>query len=143
MKQFIHEIFIIGKTKVFLRHLPNTVQHPGSDLPSLILADLRPMQLSTLIPFSETLEAGIHHSLRALYRSASEQLREKLAHECGLWRTLGDLHALYLGRAGWLLDVIDSRIFDRIDQGNREWEKRYRKLSNLSMEYAGVRIQKD
>jgi len=125
MKQFIHEIFIIGKTKVFLRHLPTTVQHPDSDPPSLILADLRSMQLSTLIPFSETFEAAIKHSIKALYRSSSQQLREKLAHECGLWRTLGDLHALYLGRAGWLLDVIDSRIFDRIDQGNRVWDDRY------------------
>jgi gamma-tubulin complex component 5 len=125
MEQFIHEIFIIGKTKVFLRHLPNTAQRHDSQPPAPVLADLRSMQLSTLIPFSETFEAAIKHSIGALHRSSSDQLREKLAHECGLWQTLDDLHALYLGGAGWLLDVIDTRIFDRIDQGNRAWDDRY------------------
>jgi gamma-tubulin complex component 5 len=125
IEQFVHDIFTIGKTKVFLRHLPNTVQDDDLKRPAPVTADIRSMQLSALIPFSETFEGTVRHAIRALHRSSSDQLREKLAHECGLWRTLSDLHALYLGRSGWALDAIDSKIFDRIDQGNRVWDDRF------------------
>jgi gamma-tubulin complex component 5 len=125
MQPLLPQIFVTGKTKVFLRHLPNTGQVPYSELTAPAMVEIQSIQLSSLLPFSEAFEAAVKHTIGVLHRSSSAQLGEKLAHECGLWQNLDALHSIFLGRSGWALDAIDARIFDRIDQGNRAWNDRY------------------
>ena len=125
MQHFIEEIFIIGKTKVFLHNLSNAVHGRYSEPVPLASTETLSMQVSSLTPFSEALEAVITQLIRVRHQSSFTELREKLNHECGLWRTLDALHSIYLGRSGCVLDGIDTRIFDRIDQGNRAWNDRY------------------
>jgi gamma-tubulin complex component 5 len=125
MQQLVHQIFLAGKTQVFLRHLPNTGQSHPSKPTALTIVDIRLIQPSSLLPFSEAFEVVIKRAIEGLHRSSSAELREKLAHECGLWRTLDALHSIFLGRSGWAIDAVDARIFDRIDRGNRAWNDRY------------------
>ena len=125
MQPFLRQIFVTGKTMVFLRHLPNKGQGRLSEPLALEMAQIRSIQPSGLVPFSEAFEAAIKSAIGAFHRSCSAQLREKLGDECGLWRTLDALHSIFLGKSGWAMDAIGARIFDRIDQGNRAWNDRY------------------
>jgi gamma-tubulin complex component 5 len=138
MQQLIHQIFLAGKTQVFLRHLPDTGQGHPSKPTDLTLIDIRLIQSSSLLPFSEAFEVVIKRAIERLHRSSSAQLREKLAHECGLWRTLDALHSIFLGRSGWAIDAVDARIFDRIDQGNQAWNDRYLLTELYRNTYEGV-----
>jgi gamma-tubulin complex component 5 len=125
LQPLVHQIFITGKTKIFLLHLPS----PGHDHPSaaknLVMTEIHSIKPSGLLLFSEAFEAAIAHAIGSVHRSASAQLREKLGHECGLWQTLDALCSVFLGKSGSASDAIDATLFDRIDQGNRAWNDRY------------------
>lgn len=125
LQPLVHRIFITGKTKVFLLHLPSTGQGHPSGAKALVMTGIHSIKPSGLLLFSEAFEAAITHAIGSFHRSASAQLREKLGRECGLWRTLDALRSIFLGRSGSASDAIDARIFDRIDQGNRAWNDRY------------------
>jgi gamma-tubulin complex component 5 len=125
LQPLVHRIFITGKTKVFLRHLPRTGPDHLSDARNIVLTEIHSIRPSGLLLFSETFEAAITHTIGSFHRSASAQLREKLGRECGLWQTLDALCLIFLGKLGSASDAIDARIFDRIDQGNRAWNDRY------------------
>ena len=125
MQPLIRQIFVTGKTVVFLRYLPNTGQGRLSAPTALAMAQTWLLQPSGLIPFSDALETAIKHAIGGIHRSSSVQLREKLDGECSIWRTLDALHSIFLGKSGWIMDAIDARIFERIDQGSRTWNDRY------------------
>ena len=125
MQPFVHQIFVTGKTMVFLHHLPNRGQDRLLEPIALAMPESLSLQPSGLLPLSGKVETAIKHAIGDVHKSSSTQLREKLGNECGLWRTLDAFHIVYLGKSGWITDAVDGIVFERIDQGNRAWNDRY------------------
>ena len=125
IQPFVRQIFVTGKTVVFLHHLPNRGQGRLLEPIALAMPESLSLQPSGLLSFAEKVETAIKHAIGDVHKFSSTQLREQLGNECGLWRILDAFHSIFLGKSGWITDAIDVIVFERIDQGNRAWNDRY------------------
>ncbi len=126
MRPLVRKIFITGKTMIFLRHLQS---HSGT-VPShaevaFSLAELRSLQPSGLVPFSESFETTLERAVDTVRKASCSILRDKLGSECGLWRTIDAFDYVYLAKSGFSMDAIDAKIFELIDKGSRAWNDRF------------------
>ena len=121
--KFLHvaaqKIFVAGKSVDFLNCLGCTDQMIGTQ--STIEPDIQPASLGDFSPFPELFDKALHTWITSKYCSSSAMLRNLLDSQCGLQRSLDALEFIFLFRNGALSYEVNSKIFERLDQGYRHW----------------------
>ncbi|GFN14763.1 putative gamma-tubulin complex component GCP5 [Aspergillus tubingensis] len=126
IRPFAHNIFITGKSMVFLRHLNMTEDGEIPRKVSLTLDEVLPPDSSSIcLPFSVLLESSFGRLVDENHAHTSALLRRELGQQCGLWTSLQALGYIYLGKDMSIFGPIDSKIFELIDRGKGAWSDRF------------------
>lgn len=130
---FLHsvkdKIFNTGKTVVFLHRL-NVCYGDFENTPPLKMQESSPIHANSLVPFSEAFVTSVENFVESRLQIATSTLRDHLGSNCGLWKILDALSNVYLGKNGWVVDFIDSKLFTAIDRRDKSWHDRFL-LGNL------------
>ncbi|KAL4918392.1 Spc98 family-domain-containing protein [Aspergillus aurantiobrunneus] len=126
IQPFAHNIFIAGKSMIFLKRL-NLVENsevPGKT--TLNFEDVYPSDPSALcLPFYALLESAFSNVVNQNHSFTSSLLRKELDERCGLWISLQALEHIHLCRDMSLIGPIDTKIFELIDRGKGGWSDRF------------------
>ncbi|KAK0392429.1 hypothetical protein NLU13_1924 [Sarocladium strictum] len=117
-------IFNAGKNIVVLRQLGMYTATQSHVEPSLDFESICPGDLQ-LAPFVELFGSAFDNWIQSKYGTTSSTLKEALFNKCELAATLNDLQRVYLSSDGSAATPFHEAIFDKLDNGTRDWHNTY------------------
>ena len=112
-----------GKTAVFLWALGDSIEKLSFPTSMNSLENL--IDTLSLVPLSYALDLQIETEIEAVQSELMKRLHQSLDQHCGLRITLKALADVYFKQSGLQHDIVDLKLYGRIDRRRTDWHDQY------------------